>query len=245
MLFESSPCLDYTSGPQQFGGRVAKDSQGTVYMTVGDFAFGFSTIREERLEGEYSGPPDELTPPNTLGTVIAVSADGQVELLTRGHRNGQGLTFDPETGNLWQTEHGPKGGDELNLIQPGNDHGWPDVTYGGPYGGAGQPDDSWDIGRWYGENHGGFTEPVFAWTPSIAPSQLIVYRGDNFPAWYGDILVASFKGKIHRLRIVEGRVMFDEPIPIGERPRDLIQMPDGTLVIATDDDQLMRISARR
>jgi glucose/arabinose dehydrogenase len=245
LLFESSPCLDYTSGPQQFGGRVAKDPDGTVYMTVGDFAFGFSTIREERLEGTYDGPPEELTPPNTLGTVIAVSPEGGVQVLTRGHRNGQGLTFDAQSGSLWQTEHGPKGGDELNLIEPGNDHGWPDVTYGGPYGGVGQPDDTWEIGRWYSQNHGDYTEPVFAWTPAIAPSQLVVYRGEDFPAWYGDILVASFKGAIHRLRMVDGRVMFDETIDIGERPRDLVEMPDGTLAVATDDDQLMRISARR
>jgi glucose/arabinose dehydrogenase len=245
MLFESSPCLDYTSGPQQFGGRVAANPDGTIYMTVGDFAFGFSTIREERLEGVYDGPPDELVPPNNLGTVIAVSPSGDVEVLTRGHRNAQGLTFDPLSGQLWQSEHGPKGGDELNLIEAGNDYGWPDVTYGGPYGGAGQPDPTWEIGRWYGQNHGEYTEPVFAWTPSIAPSQLIVYRGDDFPAWYGDILVASFKGAIHRLRMVNGQVMIDEPIVIGERPRDLIEMPDGTLLIATDDDQVMRISAKR
>lgn len=245
MLFESSPCLDYTSGPQQFGGRVASNPDGTVYMTVGDFAFGFSTIREERLEGEYDGPPDELVAPNNLGTVIALSPSGDVEVLTRGHRNGQGLTFDPLSGNLWQSEHGPKGGDELNLIEPGNDHGWPDVTYGGPYGGVGQPDPNWELGRWYGQNHGDYTEPVFAWTPSIAPSQLIVYRGEDFPAWYGDILVASFKGAIHRLRLVDGRAIIDELIVIGERPRDLIEMPDGTLLIATDDDQVMRISSKK
>lgn len=245
MLFESSPCLDYTSGPQQFGGRVASNPDGTVYMTVGDFAFGFSTIREERLEGEYAGPPDELVAPNNLGTVIAVSPDGEVEVLTRGHRNAQGLTYDPISGKLWQSEHGPKGGDELNLIEPGNDHGWPDVTYGGPYGGVGQPDPTWELGRWYGQNHGDYTEPVFAWTPSIAPSQLLVYRGEDFPAWYGDILIASFKGFIHRLRMVDGQVMIDEPIAIGERPRDLIEMPDGTLLIATDDDQVMRISSKK
>jgi aldose sugar dehydrogenase len=245
MLFDSSPCLDYTSGPQQFGGRVASSPDGTVYMTVGDFAFGFSTIREERLEGAYDGPPDELVPPNNLGTVIAVSPSGQVDVLTRGHRNAQGLTFDPVSGQLWQSEHGPKGGDELNLIEAGNDHGWPDVTYGGPYGGVGQPDPNWELGRWYGQNHGDYTEPVFAWTPSIAPSQLIVYRGEDFPAWYGDILVASFKGAIHRLRIVNGQVMIDEEIAIGERPRDLVEMPDGTLLIATDDDQVMRISSKK
>jgi len=245
MLFESSPCLDYTSGPQQFGGRVAANPDGTIYMTVGDFAFGFSTTREERLEGPYDGPPDELVPPNNLGTVIAVSPDGEVEVLTRGHRNAQGLTFDPLSGQLWQSEHGPKGGDELNLIEAGNDHGWPDVTYGGPYGGVGQPDPSWELGRWYGQNHGNYTEPVFAWTPSIAPSQLLVYRGEDFPAWYGDILVASFKGAIHRLRMVNGQVMIDELIDIGERPRDLIEMPDGTLLVATDDDQVMRISSKK
>lgn len=245
LLFESSPCLDYVSGAQQFGGRVASSPDGTVYMTVGDFALGVSTIREELFQGVYDGRPEELVEPNTLGTVIAVSPDSEVEVLTRGHRNGQGLTYDPISGQLWQTEHGPKGGDELNLIEKGNDHGWPDVTYGGPYGGVGQPDSNWQLGRWYGQNHGEYTEPVFAWTPAIAPSQLIVYRGEDFPSWYGDILVASFRGAIHRLRIVDNRVIIDEPIVIGERPRDLIQMPDGTLLIATDDDQVVRISSKK
>jgi Glucose/sorbosone dehydrogenases len=165
-------------------------------------------------------------------------------VISRGHRNPQGLSFDAESDTLWLSEHGPKGGDELNRIVSGKDYGWPDVTYGGPYGGRSQPDTSWGFGRWFGKSHGEFEEPVLTWLPAIAASQLLVYQGAMFDEWQGDVLLGSFKGAIHRIRITDDRVLFDERIDIGTRPRDLIQLPDGSLMITTDYDEIMRISAK-
>jgi aldose sugar dehydrogenase len=243
LLFDSVPCLGSTAGPQQFGGRVATDSDGNAYLSIGEFGYGFATTRQERMEGTYQGRPELLRDPSTLGTIVKVTPDGASEVVSRGHRNPQGLFFDEVTGLLWASEHGPKGGDEVNLIQQGNDYGWPDVTYGGPYGGNPQPDPAWQQGRWFGQNHGEFTEPLFSWLPAIAASQLMVYRGDEFPAWQGDILVAAFRGDIHRLRVVGDRVVLNEAITITERPRDMVMLSDGSLLITTDDDQLMRLRA--
>jgi glucose/arabinose dehydrogenase len=240
-IFKSTPCLPGSSGYQQFGGRIAQDNEGNILLSVGDFANGVSTVREEAQDGPYSGRPDVLRDPSTYGVVVQVNQDGRYTILSHGHRNPQGLHYDATLGDLWLSEHGPKGGDELNLISAGLDYGWPDVTYGGPYGGGPQPDSSWNFGRWFGTNHGQFVEPVLTWLPAIAASQLLVYRGVLFDQWRGDILLASFKGAIHRIRIVDDRVLFDEVIEIGTRPRDLVEMPDGSLLISTDDNRLMTV----
>ena len=244
-LFRTTPCLDSASGYQQFGGRVVSDGTGRILVSVGDFGYGVSTTREEAADGPYQERPDILTPPSTYGVVVAVESSGAATVVSRGHRNPQGLAFDAETRTLYLSEHGPKGGDEINVIRQGADYGWPDVTYGGPYGGDPQPDESWSLGRWFGSNHGSFEEPLMSWLPAIAASELVVYRGEEFPAWQGDVLLASFKGNIHRLRLVNGRVVVDERIEIRTRPRDLAVSPDGTLWVATDDNRLLNISAAR
>ena len=241
-VFQSSPCLGGISGQERFGGRVVQDSGGTLYVSVGDFGNGVSTVREEAAEGEYSTRPETMRDPNTLGSIVAIADNGDQSVISRGHRNPQGLFFDDPSGRLISSEHGPKGGDEVNVIESGNDYGWPDVTYGGPYGGGPQPDSSWNVGRWYGQNHGEYAEPLYSWIPAIAASELMVYRGDAFPAWYGDILVSAFRGDIHRLRVVDDRVVFDEVINIGTRPRDLELGSDGSIVITTDDNRILRIS---
>lgn len=241
LLYTSEPCLDSMTGAERFGGRIVVDGDGDAYLTVGDFGNGVSTVREEQQDGIYSDRPEIMLAPNSVGAVVKIAGDGLVEVISRGHRNPQGLHLDEETGNLWESEHGPKGGDEVNLITPGSDYGWPDVTYGGPYGGPPQPSNQWNLGRWYGADHGSFTEPTFTWLPSIAASQLLVYRGSLFEAWNGDLLVTSFKGKIHRLRLDDQRVVFDEVIDIGVRPRDLVELSDGSLLISTDSSTLMRI----
>ena len=241
LLFETTPCLSGISGHNQFGGRIAQDAEGVVYLSVGEYGNGLATVRDELADGPFSGRPELLQDPNTYGVVVEVSKDGAWQVVSRGHRNPQGLHYDSATQTLLLSEHGAKGGDEVNVIEQGQDYGWPDVTYAGPYGGNPQPDPSWSIDRWYGTNHGDFTEPLFTWLPSIAASQLLVYGGDEFPAWDGDILLASFKGNIHRLRVVDDRVVFDEEIAIGTRPRDLIELSDGRLRVTTDDNRVLTI----
>jgi aldose sugar dehydrogenase len=154
-------------------------------------------------------------------------------LYSRGHRNPQGLLRD-SLGRVWSTEHGPIGGDELNLIRHGADYGWPRATLGRDCTTCDWQQD----GR-----HVGFEQPVFAWVPSIGVSNLIEVKGFD-KAWDGDLLLASLKGEaLRRLRVQDGRVQFDEPIAIGDRIRDIAQLADHRIALWTDSGHLMFIRA--
>jgi len=231
LLFTSSPALcGGRRSVHQSGGRIAVDGGGQVLLTVGDFGLGPSSIAEET---GFEGRPEEMEPPNSYGMTHRIKPDGSSEIVSVGHRNQQGLHIDQVTGDVWLSEHGPRAGGEVNLIVEGNDYGWPDVTYGLPYGQE-LPAGGWDIGRW-GGRHEGFTQPVFSWMPSIAPSQLIVYRGEEFTAWDGDLIVSTLRDQsLRRLRMAEGRVVFDERIEIGERIRDMVLLDDGKILLAFD-----------
>jgi aldose sugar dehydrogenase len=156
---------------------------------------------------------------------------------TKGHRNQEGLTF-LRSGQLISTEHGPRGGDELNVITEGSDYGWPNVTLGTEYNTY-----AWDAGTSpVVGSHAGYKAPLFAWVPSIAPTQVIEVT--NFdPRWNGDLLVATLKAtSLYRLRLEADRVLYSERIWIGERIRDLAQTSDGTIVLWTDNTQLLFIT---
>ena len=161
-------------------------------------------------------------------------ASGEVSRrFTIGHRNPQGLTI-ADNGDIWSTEHGPQGGDEVNRLIPGADYGWPKVTLGMDCRGC-----DWQIeGR-----HEGYQKPAWAYVPSIGISNLIQIH--NFaPLWDGDLLVASLKGEtLHRLRLDGRRVMYDEPIRIGDRIRDLQQLRDGQIALWTDTGKLIFLTA--
>lgn len=234
LLWESSPCID--SGAlgraQGSGGRLSVDSSGALLVTVGDFSVG------ETRNNSYLSRPTLLGPDTSYGKILRILPDGSAENVSSGHRNPQGLFLDDVTGTLWSSEHGPQAGGELNLIEEGRDYGWPDTTLGIPYGVGPLPNADWEIGRW-ASRHEGFEAPIFSWMPSIAPSQLIVYRGDEFTAWRGDILLATLGNQsLRRLRIEDGRVLFDEQIVIGERIRDLVELDDGRLLMSFDSGKL-------
>jgi aldose sugar dehydrogenase len=157
---------------------------------------------------------------------------GTWHVFTNGHRNPEGLTF-LKSGQLFSTEHGPRGGDELNVIVEGSNYGWPKVTLGTAY-----EDYDWNGATTVGR-HAGYAAPLFAWVPSIGVSQLIELH-DFHPRWNGDLLVASLKAlALFRLRLEAGRVLYSEPIWVGQRIRDLAQTEDGTIVLWTDDTQLL------
>lgn len=232
ILWKSSPELcGGRRSTHQSGGRIATLPDGSILVTVGDFGLGPSSVAEE---SGYEGRPIEMIPPNTYGMVVRIGHDGTAEVVSTGHRNAQGLAYDEVEDRIWSTEHGPRGGGELNLIMKGNDYGWPDTTYGVPYG-PNLPQGDWDVGRWAGR-HAGFAKPLLSWMPSIAPSQGVVYRGAEFAAWDGDLLVATLLNRsIRRLRLVGAeRVVVDERIDIGERIRDMIVLEDGRLLLAFD-----------
>jgi glucose/arabinose dehydrogenase len=149
---------------------------------------------------------------------------------TYGNRNIQGMTVHPQTGDIWSHEHGPRGGDEINIIRAGNNYGWPDVTYGIDYSGV--PITSKTTME-------GVTDPLHYWDPSIAPSGMAFYTGDEFPEWRGDLFVGALKmQKLVRLSIENGTVREEEDLleDLGERIRDVRMGPDGALWLLTDAD---------
>lgn len=205
------------------GGRLAYRGDGKLYLTLGDH---FTT------EPKVSQDPN-----TTFGKIIEIDITAnQWRVFTMGHRNPQGLIF-LKSGQLLSTEHGPRGGDELNVITEGSNYGWPNVTLGTEYDTY-----DWNVGSSLVGSHTGYTAPLFAWVPGIAPTQLIEIN--NFhPRWDGDLLVASLKASsLYRLRLEAGRVLYSEPIWIGQRIRDLAQTKDGTIVLWTDDTQLLFVT---
>jgi glucose/arabinose dehydrogenase len=224
----------WSGGGNHFGSRLAFDRNGYLFITVGDRG------ARPGLETAPQHPAQLLD--NHQGKVIRLHDDGRVpsdnpfvgragalpEIWSYGHRNLQGLTFHPETGDLWQTEHAPQGGDELNLVQPGRNYGWPVIGFGVNYGG--------DVIH-EGTSKEGMEQPVHYWVPSIATSGLLLYTGDAFPAWRGNLFVGGLAGQqLARLTLDGRRVSSEETLLQGMgRIRDVRQGPDGFIYIAFDD----------
>ena len=217
-LYESKPCLTIRPGydAMQTGGRLAWRSSDALLLTIGDHGYAGLAVNEPSVSQDTA---------SHYGKTISVRLDGRHEIHSIGHRNAQGLLVASD-GRIWSTEHGPQGGDELNLLHAGADYGWPRVTYGTEYG---FEDWSLNPGRF---DHGAFTEPVQAFVPSIAVSSLIELGGRQFPRWKGDLLLGTIaRQTIFRLRVREGRVIYTEPIMLGVRIRDLAESRDGRIVI--------------
>lgn len=243
-VFRTEPCLDFIVSAHQHGGALAVTATGDVLVTVGDFGYGLSYQDGQRGLDDWDGTgrPPALAEGSTFGTTVKISETGW-EIFTSGHRNQQGLTVDLLSGEIWASEHGPRGGGELNLLKEARDYGWPEVTYGRPYDRDPIPQDDWEVGDPWAGLHEGFEKPLLTWVPSIAPSALVVYRGDTFPGWEGDILLGTLHDQsIRRIRVQDDRVIFDERIHIGHRVRDVLVDREGALIIATDDANLLKIT---
>ena len=219
-----------------FGAKIAFDEDGYLFMSVGD--------RQSPPTGDLENHPAQ-DPTTHFGTIIRLMDDGSVpednpfvghasirpEIWSYGHRNPQGLAFHPETGDLWSTEHGPQGGDELNLILPGVNYGWPVIGYGVNYR-SGIPIHA------TGEREG-MEQPKTFWIPSIGASGLMIYDGDAFPEWRGDIFaggLAATHRRLSRISVDGGRVMTRESLLHDVfRIREVRQGPDGFIYLATDN----------
>jgi aldose sugar dehydrogenase len=219
----ASDTFAYGAGITSGAGMLAYRQDGMLYLSIGDHYITDPKISED--------------PKSTFGKIIEIDLkNNQWRVFTKGHRNPEGLTF-TGSGQLLSTEHGPRGGDELNVITDGSDYGWPNVTLGTGYNSYNWPPGTSPVGT-----HAGYSAPLFAWVPSIAPTQVI--EVDHFnPRWDGDLLVGTLKASsLYRLRLDAGRVLYSEQIWIGDRIRDLVGTDDGMLVLWTDDTKLLLVT---
>lgn len=218
------------------GGRMTRLDDRRIALTSGDFHW--DGVYAPLNPDAHSSVPLAQDPKAEYGKVLVVDVEsGAKRVLTSGNRNMQGIAT-TQDGRLWTVEHGPRGGDELNLQTAGADFGWPRVTLGTQY--SRMP---WPNALPYGR-HDGYVAPAFAWVPSAAVSGLTRLQGFN-PAWEGDLLAASLAGKsLYRIRTAEGRVVYAERIPIGQRIRAVHQHSDGQVVLWTDGYQLIFLAAK-
>ena len=224
VLFRALP---KSHGGRHFGGRVVLDGKGHVFLTLGD--------RGDRPRAQDLG--------DHAGSVIRLAEDGGVpadnpfvsmggarpEIFSLGNRNVQGAAMNPWSGELWTHEHGPQGGDEVNVIRSGSNYGWPVITFGKNYG----------IGTSIGEgtHRDDVAPPVHQWTPSIAPSGMAFYDGDKFPGWRGSLLVGALKFRLlSRLELDGERVVREERMleDVLGRIRDVRVGPDGLVYVLND-----------
>jgi glucose/arabinose dehydrogenase len=250
LIDEGMPRLDDVSvifhqeGPlssgNHFGCRIAQAPDNNLFLTL----------------GEHFTPRDQAQNlANHLGKIIRIRPDGSVpadnpfvgkpgakpEIWSYGHRNPQGLAFHPTTGRLWEHEHGPRGGDEINVIAAGKNYGWPVIGYGIDYNGA----------KIHESTHKeGMEQPIWYWVPSIAPSGMAFYSADLFAAWRGNLFIGALAGAmLVRLELDGEKISKEERLlhQLGERIRDVREGPDGALWLATDNGsgRILRITPAR
>jgi aldose sugar dehydrogenase len=225
ILFRASPDK---VGPGHPGGRIVFLPDETLLLTIGDgFDFRDQAQQLDSDLGKIVRLDREGRP--AAGNTLADSAGTRPEIYSYGHRNPQGLLVDPRDGAVWEHEHGPKGGDEINRIRPGLNYGWPLTTFGVDYSGELISTK---------QRTKGIEGPVTVWVPSIAPSGFALYLGDAFPQWSGDFFVGALAERsLHRLRMRNGEVVLQETLlrELEARIRDVRTGPDGYLYLLTDD----------
>ncbi|MBW7851647.1 MAG: PQQ-dependent sugar dehydrogenase [Rhodospirillales bacterium] len=234
VVFRMRPKVD---GPNHFGSRLAFAPDGRLFVTLG-----------ERFKFE---PAQDVS--NHLGTIVRIEPDGGVppdnpfvgragalpEIWSYGHRNVQGAAIHPETGALWTHEFGPRGGDELNIPQPGRNYGWPLVSWGRHYGGTSIPDPP---------TRPDLAPSIHHWTPAISPSGMAFYTATAIPGWRGNLLIGGLGSEaLVRLTLDGERVTGEERMPMDARIRDVRQGPDGAVYLLTDadDGKILRLTAAR
>lgn len=240
VIWRQTPSLAST---KHYGGRLVFARDGTLFITGGERSILEGRAQAQRMDG-------------TLGKVVRINPDGSIpkdnpfvgqagakpEIFSIGHRNVLGAALHPTTGELWEVEHGARGGDELNIVRKGKDYGWPTITYGIEY--AGGP-----VGAGITQK-AGMEQPVYYWDPVIAPGALAFYDADAAPAWKGSLFITGLGPKyLARLTLDGEKVVGEERLlsEVGERLRDVVVGPDGALYVSTDNDKgrVLRVAPKR
>ncbi|ABD06004.1 Glucose sorbosone dehydrogenase [Rhodopseudomonas palustris HaA2] len=216
------------SSGNHYGCRIAQGADGHLFVTLGDH---FSFRDQAQNLGNHLGKIIRIAPDGSVpaGNPFVGRADARPEIWSYGHRNPQSLALNPASGGLWEIEHGPRGGDEVNIIRPGNNYGWPVIGYGIDYSGA-------TIHEAAAKS--GMEQPVKYWVPSIAPSGMAFYTAKLFPTWAGSLFTGALAGKmLVRLSLAGDKVTGEERLleALNERIRDVRQGPDGALWLLTDN----------
>ncbi|SDQ60553.1 PQQ-dependent sugar dehydrogenase [Flagellimonas zhangzhouensis] len=233
VLYKATP--NSTRG-QHFGSRIEFDNDGFLYFSIGE-------------RGNRDVNPQDIT--RDGGKIYRLHDDGNIPkdnpfmnekgaktaIYSYGHRNPQGLTLHPETGVLWEHEHGPRGGDEINIIQKGKNYGWPIVTYGVNYSGTKITNDT---------SKPGMEQPFYQWTPSIAPSGMTFVTSDKYPKWKGSLLVGSLAFQyLERLEIKDNKVVYREKLLDGlGRVRNVRKAPDGYIYVAIEGKGIYKLTPK-
>lgn len=238
VIYQALPTYD---GKLHYGGRIIFDKSGNLLVSTG-----------ERSDLETRPQSQDLK--SALGKIIRISKDGKPaegnpfagdanarpEVYSYGHRNVQGLALHPETGDLWETEFGPRGGDELNRVEAGKNYGWPTITYGLEYSGK-------EIGNPPIQQKEGLEQPVYYWDPVLSPSGLMFYTGDAIPEWKNSLFIGGLSSThIARIVIKDNKVVGEERLldKEGQRFRDLAQGKNGEIFAITDAGRLYSINKK-
>lgn len=231
------------TGGQHFGSRIVWLPDNTMLVAIGDggnppLQLDGDLIRKQAQNlNSHLGKVVRLNDDGSIPTdnPFVGSSDADSAVWSYGHRNIQGMTFDSINNRLWSTEHGARGGDELNLVEAGENYGWPEVTYSEEYTGGEISSE---------RSRPGMVDPKVVWLSTTAPSGLAVYNSDRFSQWQGDLFAGGLISRdVRRLDLdEEGNVLGEESIPIGQRVRDVRQSPDGMLYVLTDEQNGQLIS---
>jgi glucose/arabinose dehydrogenase len=238
VIYRASPTYD---GKLHYGGRVIFDKEGNLFVSIGERSDKETRVKSQDLNTSFGKIVHITTEGKPVaGNPFEGQADARPEIYSYGHRNPQGLAFHPETGELWCNEFGPRGGDELNLIKPGKNYGWPIITYGIEYAGG-------EIGDPVIQQKDGMEQPVYYWDPVLSPSGMTFYKGDKIPEWKNNLFIGGLNSNHIARLVIEGnkvvgeeRILADE----GERFRDITQGRNGELYVVTQGGKLYSIDGK-
>ncbi|SFM57979.1 Glucose/arabinose dehydrogenase, beta-propeller fold [Chitinophaga sp. YR627] len=234
VIYRATPAF---KGTLHYGGRIVFDKEGNLVISTGERSDLQTRPQAQQLNsalGKVLRITKEGKP--AAGNPFIGQADARPEIYSYGHRNVQGLAFNPATGDLWETEFGPRGGDELNRIEPGKNYGWPTITYGIEYKGDKVGDGI--------QQKDGLEQPVYYWDPVLSPSGITFYSGKGIPEWKGNLFICGLSSiHIARLVIENNKVVGEEMLLLSEeqRFRDITEGDDGALYAVTDNGRLYSI----